>query len=72
VAGALRSSRELGRQRSSIELEAAGLTPAQLGALEDTVNEKIRAHVPVTLQLLSLDDPAVQKVRGGTGVSPPR
>ncbi|KAG7256568.1 hypothetical protein CRUP_015912 [Coryphaenoides rupestris] len=57
------TSWELGRQRSSIELEAPALTPAQLGALEDAVNEKIRAHVPVTVQLLSLDDPAVQKVR---------
>jgi misacylated tRNA(Ala) deacylase len=38
------------------------VTPAQLQALEEAVNEKIRAHVPVTLQLLALDDPALEKV----------
>lgn len=26
------------------------------------MNEKIRAHIPVTVQLLPLDDPAVEKV----------
>lgn len=39
------------------------MTPAQLQALEDSVNEKIRGHVPVNVQLLSVDDPAVEKVR---------
>ena len=57
------ASRELGRQRSSIELDTASVAPAQLQALEEAVNDKIRAHVPVTLQLLSLDDPALEKVR---------
>ncbi|CAL8300735.1 unnamed protein product [Lota lota] len=57
------TSWELGRQRSSIELDTASVDPAQLQALEEAVNEKIRAHVPVTLQLLSVDDPAVEKVR---------
>ncbi len=38
------------------------MKPAQLQALEEAINEKIRAHVPVTVQLLSLDDPGVEKV----------
>uniref|UniRef100_G3P5X9 Threonyl/alanyl tRNA synthetase SAD domain-containing protein n=1 Tax=Gasterosteus aculeatus aculeatus TaxID=481459 RepID=G3P5X9_GASAC len=57
------TSWELGRQRSTIELDAPSVTPAQLRALEDSVNEKIRGHVPVNVQLLSVDDPAVEKVR---------
>lgn len=36
---------------------------AQLQELEEAVNEKIRAHIPVSVQLLSLNDPAVEKVR---------
>ena len=55
--------RELGRQRSTIELDTPCVKPAQLQALEEVVNEKIRAHVPVTVQLLSIDDPGVEKVR---------
>ncbi|KAG7226385.1 hypothetical protein INR49_013796 [Caranx melampygus] len=54
---------ELGRQRSTIELDTPCVKPAQLHALEEAVNEKIRAQVPVTVQLLSIDDPAVEKVR---------
>lgn len=38
------------------------MKPAQLQALEEAINEKIRAHVPVNVQLLSIDDPAVDKV----------
>lgn len=56
------SSRELGRQRSTIELDTPSVKPAQLQALEEAVNEKIREHVPVSVQLLSIDDPAVEKV----------
>lgn len=54
--------RELGRQRSTIELDTSCMKPAQLQALEEAVNEKIRAHIPVNVQLLSIDDPAVEKV----------
>ncbi|KAG8009075.1 Alanyl-tRNA editing protein Aarsd1, partial [Nibea albiflora] len=57
------TSWELGRQRSTIELDTPSMKPGQLQALEEAVNEKIRAHVPVTVQLLSIDDPAVEKVR---------
>ncbi len=55
-------SRDLGRQRSSIELDTAAVKPGEMEALETAVNEKIRAHIPVTVNLLSIDDPAVEKV----------
>uniref|UniRef100_A0AAX7TEZ7 Threonyl/alanyl tRNA synthetase SAD domain-containing protein n=1 Tax=Astatotilapia calliptera TaxID=8154 RepID=A0AAX7TEZ7_ASTCA len=55
--------RELGRQRSTIELDTPCVKPGQLQELEECVNEKIRAHIPVMVQLLSIDDPAVEKVR---------
>ncbi|MBN3323535.1 AASD1 protein, partial [Atractosteus spatula] len=54
---------ELGRQRSVIELDTAAMKPGEAEALERAVNEKIRACVPVAVQLLSPDDPAVEKVR---------
>ncbi|XP_028288021.1 alanyl-tRNA editing protein Aarsd1 [Parambassis ranga] len=57
------TSWELGRQRSSIELDTPCVKPGQLQELEEAINEKIRVHVPVTVQLLSIDDPAVEKVR---------
>ncbi len=55
-------SRDLGRQRSSIELDTAAVKPGEMEALETAVNEKICAHIPVTVNLLSIDDPAVEKV----------
>uniref|UniRef100_A0A8C8ME09 Alanyl-transfer RNA synthetases family profile domain-containing protein n=1 Tax=Oncorhynchus tshawytscha TaxID=74940 RepID=A0A8C8ME09_ONCTS len=57
------TSWELGRQRSTIELDTPSMKPAQMEALEVAVNEKIRAHVPVAVQVLSLDDPALEQVR---------
>ncbi|KAL2078205.1 hypothetical protein ACEWY4_025890 [Coilia grayii] len=57
------TSWELGRQRSSIELDTPAVKPGEMEALEAAVNQKIRDHVPVTVQLLSIDDPAVEKVR---------
>ncbi|XP_069012011.1 alanyl-tRNA editing protein Aarsd1-like isoform X2 [Embiotoca jacksoni] len=57
------TSWELGRQRSIIELDTPCVKAGQLQELEKAINEKIRAHVPVTVQLLSIDDPAVEKVR---------
>ncbi|KAM6951870.1 alanyl-tRNA editing protein Aarsd1 [Aplochiton taeniatus] len=57
------TSWDLGRQRSSIELDTPSVKPSQLEELEASVNEKIRAQVPVTVKLLSIDDPAVEKVR---------
>lgn len=58
---AMKWYRELGRQRSSIELDTASVKPGEMDALEAAVNEKIRAHIPVTVNLLSIDDPAVEK-----------
>ncbi|XP_068162369.1 alanyl-tRNA editing protein Aarsd1-like [Antennarius striatus] len=55
------TSWEMGRQRSNIELDTTSVKPAQLQMLEEAVNEKIRAHVPVTVELLSIED--VDKVR---------
>uniref|UniRef100_A0A8C2D9A7 Alanyl-tRNA synthetase domain containing 1 n=1 Tax=Cyprinus carpio TaxID=7962 RepID=A0A8C2D9A7_CYPCA len=57
------TSWDLGRQRSSIELDTAAVKPGEMEALEVAVNEKIRAHIPVAVNLLSIDDPAVEKVR---------
>ncbi|XP_055764907.1 alanyl-tRNA editing protein Aarsd1 isoform X1 [Salvelinus fontinalis] len=57
------TSWELGRQRSTIELDTPSMKPAQMEALEAAVNEKIRAHVPVAVQVLSLNDPALEQVR---------
>lgn len=54
--------RELGRQRSSIELDTASVKPREMEALEDAVNDRIRAHVPVNVRLLPIDDPDVEKV----------
>lgn len=54
--------RELGRQRTSVELDTTSVKPDQLQVLEEVVNEKIRAHVPVTVQLVAIDDPAMEQV----------
>uniref|UniRef100_A0AAY4A6H2 Threonyl/alanyl tRNA synthetase SAD domain-containing protein n=1 Tax=Denticeps clupeoides TaxID=299321 RepID=A0AAY4A6H2_9TELE len=57
------TSWELGRQRSSIELDTARVKSGEAEALETAANEKIRSRVPVNVRLLSLDDPEVEKVR---------
>ncbi|XP_038610469.1 alanyl-tRNA editing protein Aarsd1-like isoform X3 [Tachyglossus aculeatus] len=57
------TSWELGRQRSVIELDAPELTPVQVAAIEQEVNEKIRARVPVSVKELEATDPEVEKVR---------
>ncbi|XP_048871172.1 alanyl-tRNA editing protein Aarsd1 [Brienomyrus brachyistius] len=57
------TSWDLGRQRSTIELDTGTAKPGEIEALEKAVNEKIREHVPVTVKLLTLDDPAVEQVR---------
>lgn len=57
------TSWELGRQRSNIELDTPSVKPGEMEALEAAVNQKIQDHVPVTVQLLAIDDPAVEKVR---------
>ncbi|TRY93947.1 hypothetical protein DNTS_022025 [Danionella cerebrum] len=55
------TSWDLGRQRSSIELDTASVKPGEMEALEAAVNEKIRAQLAVRVNLLSIDDPAVEK-----------
>ncbi|XP_027884245.1 alanyl-tRNA editing protein Aarsd1 [Xiphophorus couchianus] len=57
------TSWDLGRHRSTIELDTPSVKAAQLQELEEAVNEKIRAGIPVNVQLLDLSDPAVEKVR---------
>lgn len=38
------------------------MKPEQVQVLEDAVNDKIRQHVPVSVKLLSIDDPEVEQV----------
>ncbi|KYO46463.1 putative protein PTGES3L isoform X1 [Alligator mississippiensis] len=57
------TSWELGRQRSVIELDTPSMTKEQVVALEENVNEKIRAHIPVTVKEFSDGDPEVEMVR---------
>ncbi|XP_012672799.2 alanyl-tRNA editing protein Aarsd1 [Clupea harengus] len=57
------TSWELGRQRSSIEMDTPTVKPGEMEALEAAVNQRIRDHIPVTVQLLSIDDPALEKIR---------
>lgn len=57
------SGRELGRARSVIELDSPSVTAEQVAAIEQSVNEKIRARLPVNVRELSLDDPEVEQVR---------
>uniref|UniRef100_A0A8B9ZBZ6 Uncharacterized protein n=1 Tax=Buteo japonicus TaxID=224669 RepID=A0A8B9ZBZ6_9AVES len=57
--------RELGRQRSVIELDTPSMTAEQIEALERSVNEKIRERVPVVVRELAADDPEIERVSGG-------
>nr|XP_033773693.1 alanyl-tRNA editing protein Aarsd1-B-like isoform X1 [Geotrypetes seraphini] len=57
------TSWELGRQRSTIELDSPAVTLEQVESIEQTVNEKIRQHIPVIVKIVSVDDPEVEKVR---------
>ncbi|NXE70596.1 AASD1 protein, partial [Calcarius ornatus] len=57
------TSWELGRQRSVIELDTPVVTAEQVQALEESVNEKIRDRLPVTVRELAADDPEVETVK---------
>ncbi|KAE8575700.1 hypothetical protein XENTR_v10003916 [Xenopus tropicalis] len=57
------TSWELGRQRSVIELDTPLVTVQQAEAIEKTVNQKIREHVPVNVRLITVDNPEFNKVR---------
>ncbi|XP_077482695.1 alanyl-tRNA editing protein Aarsd1 [Stigmatopora argus] len=61
--GYVTTSWELGRQRSNIELDTPTVKAEQIRELEDAVNEKIRAHIPVNVKLLYGDSPELEKVR---------
>ncbi|XP_023573709.1 alanyl-tRNA editing protein Aarsd1 [Octodon degus] len=58
------TSWELGRLRSSIELDSPSVSAEQVATIEQHVNEKIRARLPVSVRELSADDPEVEQVRG--------
>ncbi|KFO25282.1 Alanyl-tRNA editing protein Aarsd1 [Fukomys damarensis] len=58
------TSWELGRLRSTIELNSPSVTAEQVAAIEQNANEKIRARLPVSVRELSPDDPEVEQVRG--------
>ncbi|KAL7977035.1 hypothetical protein Chor_008984 [Crotalus horridus] len=57
------TSWELGRQRSTIELDTSSMTVDQVTVLEQSVNEKIRARVPVMVREFAVGDPEVEMVR---------
>ncbi|XP_061446648.1 alanyl-tRNA editing protein Aarsd1-like isoform X4 [Rhineura floridana] len=57
------TSWELGRQRSTIELDTSSMTAGQVAALEQSVNDKIRARIPVVVRELAAGDPEVEMVR---------
>ncbi|XP_069763408.1 alanyl-tRNA editing protein Aarsd1 isoform X1 [Narcine bancroftii] len=56
------TSWEMGRQRSSIELDTTSMSSEQVEALEKATNEKIREHIPVNVRVISVDDPEMQQI----------
>lgn len=50
--------------RCVIELDSPSVTAEQVAAIEQSVNQKIRDRLPVSVRELSLDDPEVEQVRG--------
>lgn len=52
-----------------IELDSPCVTAEQLAAIEQSVNEKIRGRLPVTVRELSLDDPEVEQVSKSQGAA---
>lgn len=62
AADVLHLCRELGRQQSVIELDTPSMTAEQMEALEQSVNEKIRERIPVTVRELAADDSEVETV----------
>lgn len=59
--------RELGHQRTVIELDTPSVTAEQVEALEKNVNEKIRARIPVVVREHSEDDPEIEMVSSNGG-----
>lgn len=50
-----------------IELDSPSVTAEQVAAIEQSVNQKIRDRLPVSVRELSLDDPEVEQVRRDRG-----
>ncbi|CAM9326198.1 alanyl-tRNA editing protein Aarsd1 [Lampetra fluviatilis] len=57
------TSWDLGKQRSSIELDTPSVSAEQLRDLELAVNTKIREHVPVEVHVYEADDPELAQFR---------
>uniref|UniRef100_A0A8D0GHJ9 Alanyl-tRNA synthetase domain containing 1 n=1 Tax=Sphenodon punctatus TaxID=8508 RepID=A0A8D0GHJ9_SPHPU len=57
------TSWELGRQRSTIELDTPTMTAEQVVALEQSVNKKIQERIPVVVTEFSAGDPEAETVR---------
>lgn len=57
------TSWELGRQRSSIELDTPTMTNKQVETVEELVNQKIRQRVPVIVRVITTEDPGFNQVR---------
>lgn len=53
-----------------IELDSPSVTAEQVAAIEQSVNQKIRDRLPVSVRELSLDDPEVEQVRRRPGTVP--
>lgn len=66
AADVLHLCRELGQQQSVIELDTPSMTTEQMAALEQSVNEKIRERIPVTVRELAADDSEVETVSDGS------
>ncbi|XP_077171765.1 alanyl-tRNA editing protein Aarsd1 isoform X2 [Paroedura picta] len=61
--GCKTTSWELGHQQSTVELDTPSLTADQVAALEESVNEKIRARIPVVVRHLAEGDAEGDGVR---------
>ncbi|KAL8175746.1 UNVERIFIED_CONTAM: Alanyl-tRNA editing protein Aarsd1 [Gekko kuhli] len=57
------TSWELGHQQSTVELETPSMTADQVAALEQSVNDKIRARIPVVVRHLAEGDAEGDGVR---------
>nr|XP_056720697.1 alanyl-tRNA editing protein Aarsd1 [Euleptes europaea] len=57
------TSWELGHQQSTVELDTPSMTLDQVVALEQSVNDKIRARIPVVVRHLAEGDAEGDKVR---------
>ncbi|CAL8094147.1 unnamed protein product [Orchesella dallaii] len=54
----------LGSEESYIEMDTKDITDEQIIKIEDAANSKIRAAVPVSVDVVELDDPKLKNARG--------